>query len=220
MDINTAVPATEGMTQGAVETTADNIMIAKEDGSYDTYFLSNGKNAKGQAISGLAAGTWVKNGATTVPATVEIKSGTAFWYRAANTTTPYTITVAGQVLSAASDTLDITKNYTLVGSPYPCDLPLNDKVVVSEGATQGAVETAADNLMIAKDDGTYDTYFLSNGKNAKGQAISGLAAGTWVKNGATTVATTDSIPAGKGAWFVSQSGNAKLLFKSPLTNED
>ena len=54
------------------------------------------------------------------------------------------------------------------------------------------------------DSGAYVAYFMCNGKVGKGTVDGGD--GKWVKDGESVV-TTDSIPAGKGAWFVRKSAS-------------
>ena len=123
----------------------------------------------------------------------------AFWYVRQNENTPLTLTVAGQVCTLASSSKDIAMQYTHIANPYPTDLPLNNGIPYVSGMTKGANTSEADQIQIQTSTGGYTTYYMSNGKNAKGQDVANLD-GKWAKGG-TTVATTDSIPAGKGAWF-------------------
>ena len=213
MRIQDAIPYVTGMTQGASSSSADNIQIMQADGSYKVYYMSNGKVGK---KSYDTAGKWVSNDDKTVATSDTIKSGTAFWYLSQNYATPYSITVAGKVLATTSDTMDIAQTYMLVACPYPIAVALNDNVVVSEGVTTGASSSSADNLQIMQDDGSYKVYYMSNGKVGK---KSYDTVGKWVCNDDKTVATMDTFPVGKGAWFVSKSGNAKLKFVNPEAAE-
>lgn len=201
LTIQEAFPAQEGMTQGPSANAADQIQVQNDKGGYDTYFLSNGKNARGQAIAGLEPGTWVLMTAATKPATVTFAPGQAFWYIAMDASAPYTVNVAGQVLADEYIDIDIVKKNQHLACPYPTDLPINNIVAIS-GTTQGPSANAADQIQVQNDKGGYDTYFLSNGKNARGQAIAGLEPGDWVLMTAATKKATGAIPVGKGAWFI------------------
>lgn len=214
MSIQDAIPYVAGMTQGASSATADNIQIMQDDGTYKTYYMSNGKVGKKTYDT---VGKWVDMDDKTVAASVTIPSGTAFWYASQDYSTPYVITVAGQVLATTSNTKNIAQTYMLVASPYPVALPLNDAVVVDEGATTGASSATADNLQIMQDDGTYKTYYLSNGKVGKKTYDTD---GKWVDMDDKTVAATATFPVGKGAWFVSQNGSAKLKFVNPMATAE
>ena len=215
LSIQDAFPFSAGMTKSNAAYAADTLMVMKDDGTYDTYFMCNGYNGKG-AVSG-GDGKWV-NAKETVVSSATIKSGKAFWYVSKAfdddpTSTPYTVTVAGQVLEAPTDSKDIFVGYMLIGNPYPCNVPLNDGVVITKGMTKGNAAYAGDTLMIMKDDGNYDTYFMCNGYNGKGAVTGGD--GKWV-NVKETVVSTDSFPANRAGWFVSATANATVQFVNPL----
>ena len=216
MSLNDAVPYVTGMTQGNAAATADNIQIQTSTGGYTVYYMSNGKNAKGQTVTGLE-GKWAKAGTTTAT-TDTVAAGQAFWYVRQNYTDgdpALTLTVAGQVCTLASSAKDINIQYTHIANPYPTDLPLNDGIPYVTGMTQGNAAATADNIQIQTSTGGYTVYYMSNGKNAKGQTVANLE-GKWAKAG-TTTATTDSIPAGKGAWFCRKgSENFQITVSRPF----
>ncbi len=200
MSLNEAVPYVEGMTKGNGLTTADQIQIQTATGGYTTYYMSNGKNAKNAAVAGLE-GKWAKGG-TYAPTTDTVSAGQAFWYvrQAYQEGDPsLVLTVAGEVCTLASSPKAINLQYTHIANPYPADLPLNDGIPYVEGMTKGNGLTTADQIQIQTATGGYTTYYMSNGKNAKNAAVAGLE-GKWAKGG-TYAPTTDTIPAGKGAWF-------------------
>lgn len=218
MDIQTAFPVSEGMTAGNALANADQIQIMNATGGYDQYYLSNGYN--GKASTPATANKWVKNTARTVATEDTIATGTAFWYVSKNgATNPYTITVAGSVLMSSNEETDLSQTYSLVGSPYPIEIPLNDCIVPVNG-TAGNALANADQIQIMNESGGYDQYYLSNGYN--GKASTPATANKWVKNTARTVATEDKFPVGKGAWFVRKSADTELKFINPsasTTNE-
>ena len=189
------------MTQGSAVTVADQIQVQNESGTYDTFFLSNGKNARGQALANVAPGDWVDASAATVKAVKNFAPGQAFWYIAKDVTKPFTVNIAGQVMDDEYFDIEITQKNQHIACPYPIDLQINSIVAIS-GTTQGAAVTAADQIQVQNDTGTYDTYFLSNGKNARGQDLANVKPGDWVDASAATVKATGVIPVGKGAWFI------------------
>ena len=201
MSIQDAIPYSEGMTKGAGVTASDNIQIMDSEGNYETYFMCNG--LKGKATVSGGDGKWVK-GDESVVSTKTMPAGTPFWYVSKNYATPYTITVAGQVLSTDSSQTPLNVTYQLIANPYPCDLPLNNGIPYVEGMTKGAGVTAADNIQIMDNEGGYATYFMCNGLKGKA-AVSG-GDGKWVRGDETAV-STDVLPAGKGAWFVRKSAS-------------
>ena len=217
LPINTAFPYAEGMTTGNSINKGDNLQIMKDDGGYDIYYMSNGKNAKGSTVAGLE-GKWAKGG-TYVPTTDTIAAGKAFWYISQGhiadaEKAPFAIQVAGQVMSQTAQTRELAASYMIIGCPYPVDISLNGGIVVT-GATQGNSINKGDNLQIMKDNGGYDVYYMSNGKNAKGSAVSGLE-GKWAKGG-TYVPTEDKFPAGGAAWYVRQGDDpVSVQFVNPL----
>ncbi len=215
--IKDAFPYTEGMTTGAALSSADSLQVMDDDGNYVFYYMSNGK--AGKASYPETANKWVKVGAVSAETTDTLKSGKAFWYVSKTflddaNATPYNILVAGQVMAAAADTKEIAQTYMLVGNPYPIEIPLNDGVVVSKGLTTGGSSSAADSLQIMQEDGTYVTYYMSNG-NA-GKASYPATANKWVKVGAVSAPTTDKFPIGRGGWFVSKTGDTALQFVKPV----
>ncbi len=199
------------MTAGGAATVADNIQVMQEDGSLIAYHLSDGK--VGRKTYEALVGKWAQ-GTETEPTDVKIKNGQAFWYISQNgETTPYTLTVAGQVAMTTSETLDLTKVYNHIGSPYPVDIPLNDCVKVTNG-TQAGAATAADNIQIYQEDGSLVAYHLSDGK--VGRKTYEALIGKWAQ-GTETEPTKAVIPVGRGAWFISQNGASKVEILNPTS---
>ena len=136
LDIQAAFPYCEGMTKGLSISDGDNIQIMTSDGGYETYFLSNGHYGKGGASYNEALdGKWSLMGKNAV-AERALASGTTFWYLSrSGATTPFSMTVAGAVRNSESETYAINKSYTLIGSPYPCDVAINGGIEVTSGTT-------------------------------------------------------------------------------------
>ena len=213
LTINEAFPYAEGMTAAKGYTAADNIQVMREDGGYDTYFLSNGDYSKSSHSTELE-NKWAKAGSSVVSED-KLAPGATFWYvsRGAASGSSHTITTAGQVSNAESETYTINKTYTLIGCPYPVEVALNGGIEV-EGATAAKGYTAADNIQIMRQDGGYDTYFLSNGDYSKSSHSTELE-NKWAKAG-TSVVTTDKFPVGGGAWYVSRSKSGSIKFLNPI----
>ena len=217
LPINTAFPYSEGMTKGNSITYGDNLQIMTDDGGYNIYYISNGKNAKSQTVEGLE-GKWAASGKY-VPTTDTIGAGRAFWYisqgHVANSEKePFTIQVAGQVMSQTAPSRELAAEYMIIGSPYPVDVPLNGGVVAT-GATKGNSITYGDNIQIMNAAGGYDIYYMSNGKNAKSQTVEGLE-GKWAASG-KYVPTTDVFPAGGAAWYVRKGTDpVSVQFVNPI----
>ena len=100
--------------------------------------------------------------------------------------------------------VELTSKNTIVGINYlgvgGQAMSLNEAVPYVDGMTKGNSINTADQIQIQTATGGYTTYYMSNGKNAKGTGdVAGLD-GKWAKGG-TYAPTTDAIPAGKGAWF-------------------
>lgn len=86
--------------------------------------------------------------------------------------------------------------------------------------TKGQSTESADNIQIMTDDGNYDTYFLSNGHYGKnGASYDPDLDGKWAKGGTATV-TTDTLPAGKGAFYLSRTSEGTLKFLSPIKKDE
>ena len=210
MSINDAIPYAEGMVKGNAAANADQIQIQDGNGGYKTYYMSNGKDAKGGSVTGLE-GKWANIG-TTKAATDVSPAGTAFWYCRTmwkDTDPELTLTVAGAVSMLASSDKEINETWVHIANPYPTDLPLNDGIPYVEGMTKGNAAANADQIQIQDGNGGYKTYYMSNGKDAKGGSVTGLE-GKWANIG-TTKAATDVIPAGKGAWFCRKGSEAITL---------
>ena len=200
LKLNEAIPYQAGMTKGTSGANADNIQIGDETGGWVTYYMSNGKNAKGKTIDGLE-GKWAKNGQFTAT-DVALPPGTAFWYvRNTADENTFNLNIAGSVSTLASASYEFASQYRIFANPYASPLDINESFPYNaETMTSGTSAANADNIQIGDNVGGWTTYYLSNGKNAKGKDVTGLA-GKWARNGQFTVADA-KIPVGKAAWYV------------------
>lgn len=226
LTVQEAFPYVEGMTAAKAAGSADNIQVMTEadDMSYTTYFVWNGKSGGGQGTVKDPAdvNTWALAGKT-AQTTDTLPKGSSMWYqshsaKADDSSTWYNLTVAGGVSKDEKYEFTINKEYTLVGSPFPVEIPLNGGVVVSDPTLAKAAGTA-DNLQImnATSDMSYTTYFTWNGKSGGGQGTvkDPEDVGKWALAG-KTAATTDTFPVGRAAWFQSRSATGTLKFINPV----
>ena len=198
LPIQEVVPGDQaGLNRGAGAGVADNIQVLGDSG-YTVYYLSNGvfgKNNKPEVN-----GKWVKSGEN-VATEDTIPVGGAFWFISQTAaTTPVTITLTGQVAQDASLSKTIKNGINMIASGFAYDIVLNAEGTGLNVGTRGAGAGVADNIQVLS--GTaYTVYYLSNGvfgKNNKPEVD-----GKWVKSG-ENVATTDAIPAGASAWYISR----------------
>jgi len=218
LTVQEAFPYCNGMTEAKVSDYADNIQVMNADGGYNIYFMWNGASGKSGAADPTKRG-WSKAGDTALT-TDTLPKGSTMWYqsRAAkydNSTTHYNLTVAGAVSLAEKYDYTLDKEYTLVGNPFPVEIPLNSGVVLTE-PTMAKVSDYADNVQVMNEAGGYDIYFMWNGASGKSGSADPTKQG-WSKAG-DTAQTTDNFPVGRGAWFQARnpSATAKLRFVNPV----
>jgi len=190
----------EGLNAGANVVTGDNISVLGDSG-YVTYFLCNGNIGKGGAYVAAADG-WVKGGESAVT-TDAIQVGGAFWFisQTAAPAAPVTLTLAGQVAADATITKTIKPGLNMIANGYAAEIAFADPATGLSVGTKGANVITADNISILAGGG-YTTYFFCNGNIGKGGAYVAAADG-WVKGGDSAV-TTDTVPAGAAAWYISR----------------
>ena len=134
-------------------------------------------------------------------ALVKIVPGTAFWFKAPESTTG---TIAGQLLSDASKTIATkASSYTMIGNPYP--VATNPNKLSINGINYGDV------IQVMDAKGLYDTYTYL--EEAYDEVTDNFVPG-W-GDGLENLITTDVLPAGQGAWMKTSS-SAEITFESPI----
>ena len=169
LTVQKAFPFCDGMTEAKVYGSADNIQVMNASGGYDTYFMWNGASGKSGTADPTKRG-WAKAGSTSLTADT-LPKGATMWYQSRgakyeDSSTYYNLTVAGAVSLAEKYDYTLNKEYTLVGNPFPVEIPLNGGVVLTE-PTVAKVYGSADNVQIMNEAGGYDTYFMWNGASGK-----------------------------------------------------
>jgi len=186
------------MTGGADSGVADNIQVLIPGGGYTVYYNCNGNIGKGGKYVAAADG-WVMVGTNVVTSDL-LPPGAAFWYIAKNP--PVTLKLAGQVANDATKTKQIVNGVNLIANGYAADLPITTNAPsYLKGGTKGADSGVADTIQVQSGIG-YTVYFFCNGNIGKGGKYVAAADG-WVMVG-TNVVTSDSVPAGKSAWYINQ----------------
>ena len=100
----------------------------------------------------------------------------------------------------------VTKSYSILAVNFQNtaggELAIKDAFPYTSGMTTGGSSSAADSIQVMQDDGTYVNYYISNGKY--GKASYPATENKWVKVGAVSAETTDTIKNGKAFWYVSK----------------
>ena len=221
LTVQEAIPPTAGMTLAKAITAADQIQVMDSEGTYNSsYYLSNGEYGKGK-YNPAASNKWVLLTKANSPAPTEdtLPVGSTFFYvsRGAKAGNPHSVQMAGGVDMNTSETFVINKAYTLIGCPFPTDVAINGGIQVT-GATEAKAITAADQIQIMDDEGTYNSsYYLSNGEYGKGK-YNPAASNKWVllTKANSPTPTEDPFPCGKGAFYVSRKCNGTLTFINPI----
>ena len=208
---------TAGLTGGANAANADMIQIYDAvDGSYTDYFLynnprqpTNTKNFK-----------WCSTVSGAPLAEKDFKSGDSFWFFKQGTT-DVTITIAGQVSTVASQTIEIKPGFNMIGNAFPANFNPNAfgqdvwKTLMANGAIGGANAANADMIQVYDAaTGNYTDYFLYNNPRQTTNAKNGK----WVStaSGAPEIdASAEVVSVGKGAWYYHKGTGFTLTIANP-----
>ena len=182
----------EALVAGAGTSVADQIQVWDPvKNEFTVYFY----RAKSNRFS--VGPAWVKVGATTTATADVIQPGSGVWFARPKTATASTITVSGKI-TTESNTHEIQPGFNMISSAFPVDMPLNNGPIDWEacGAVAGAGTSVADQIQVWDPETEEFTVYFYRAKSNR------FSIGpAWVKVGATTTATADTIPAGKGFWF-------------------
>jgi hypothetical protein len=193
---------TSMLTQGGSVFDADSIKVWNPvDSGYTQYFLYNDEAGYNPEWDGM----WMKSGQTE-PTGDTLAAGTPFWLLLQGGVNTNMVS-SGEVPSVAQFTFNITKgNFNMIANPYPTALPINGTnfVIDATKAIQGGSVFDADSVKVWNPvDSGYAQYFLYNDEAGYNPEWDGL----WMKSGQTEP-TAESIPAGFGAWYLSQPATA------------
>ena len=209
--VTNLISSTDGLVAGSGAVSSDQIQVWDPETSSFTVYYYRAYNAN-RFPAGPA---WVKVGATTTVTTDSIPHGAGVWFARPTTSSEGSINLSGLV-NAASFTHDIASGFNMISSAFPVDLKLNNGPIdwVACGAVAGSGAVSSDQIQVWDNAANAFTVYYYRAYNAN-RFPAGPA---WVKVGATTTATTDSIPAGKGFWYArpSTSEGGELIEASPL----
>ena len=214
--ITNLIQNTEDLVAGATAGVSDQIQVwDPSTGTFSGYFYRAYKATNPNKFT--LGPAWVKVGAITTITTDTIPRGSGVWFaRPASATPNGSITVSGSV-NATSFTHDIMAGFNMISSAFPADMPLNDGPIdwVACGAVAGATAGVSDQIQVW--DGSQFTGYFYRAYKATNPNKFTLGP-AWVKVGAITVKTTDTIPAGKGFWYARPSTSAAgtLVETSPI----
>jgi len=201
--------ATNGLYAGQTSGTADQIQIW--DGSkFVIYYYQAYKSTVPNKF--LAGPAWVKTPGTAT--TDFVPSGTGFWFnRPTSSALTSSVTVAGQVVSAATNVFALQQGFNMIGSSYPVAFPLNNGPFNWTNATAGQTSGTADQIQVW-DGSKFTIYYYQMYKSTVPNKF--LAGPAWVKTPGT--ATTDSIPAGTGFWYNKYGTGTNIVQTGPSLN--
>ncbi len=167
---------------------------------YTTYFFS---------ARTTPAKQWAAVATPRVATTETFNLGDGYWYLNRKETS-YDLTVSGEV-STKEVEVTLAPGYTLVCNPFPADLPLNDENMnwpATKATARNNSECGDQNQFWDIDVQGYTTYFFSARTTPARQ---------WAAVATPRVATTDSIPAGQGFWYLNRgTEDITITLKSPL----
>ena len=172
---------------------------------YNAYFFSARITGGGKA--------WATMANARVATTNSFEPSEGFWYLSRGSNS-YQLTVSGEV-STNNVSVTLLPGYNLVCNPFPVDLPLNTEDIdwIAAGAHAGNSAGLSDQIQLWDiDNQGYNAYFFSARITGGGKA--------WATMANARVATTESIPAGQGFWYLNRGDNTiSITLKSPLAKE-
>lgn len=182
----------EDLVAGSGTSVADQIQVwdpVKNEFTVYFYRAKSGRFSAGPA--------WVKSTAPTVATADVVQPGSGVWFARPKTAMASTITVSGKI-TTESNTHEIQQGFNMISSAFPVDMPLNNGPIDWEacGAVAGAGTSVADQIQVWNPETEEFAVYFYRAKS--GRFSAGPA---WVKSTAPTVATADTISAGKGFWF-------------------
>ena len=192
--ITNLVADTSTLVAGQSAGTADQIQVW--DGSaFTVYFYRANKTTGPKWTKGPG---WVKAGAQSDITGDTLKRGQGVWFARPTSAEAGTITISGSV-NATAYTHNITTGFNMISSAFPTDMPLNNGPIdwAGCGAIAGQSAGTADQIQVW-DGSAFTVYFYRANKTTGPKWTKGPG---WVKAGAQSDLTEDSIPAGKGFWY-------------------
>ena len=177
---------TNRLTAGAFPQQADQLDIYDTSTSgYDTYGL------KSSDMEFHDTSDWF--GDSVNP---DLPEGTGLWAHAPTNVSAHDVVLAGEVVGAATQSMDIVGGYQLISYPFSCGVGINDLEFAYVGATAGLFPQSADQISVWNGTG-YDIYGLKS-PDSKWYDVNSWFTGS---------PTSNSIPQGAGFWYEARDTN-------------
>ena len=211
--IQDLIPGTTTGLKGGNISTGDSIQVYDSSaGGYTQYYLQYVTFPPAAAVNNYK---WMNAGGTV--ATYKFKNGDAFWYRSKGTA-DVTVTLAGGVSLASSQTIDIVSGYNMIGNAFPANFNPNSLGTTywqNSGAVGGNISTGDSLQIYDPSAGGYTQYYLQYVTFPPAAAVNNWK---WMTAGGTPLATdAEGVPVGKGAWYRHRGTGFTLTIPSPLS---
>lgn len=140
-----------------------------------------------------------------VPSNPAIASGQGFWLTAkSGSATNYDVTIMGEVVAAATNTMNIVTNLQLIGYPFSTDITM-DKIGLTNG-TAHANPSSCDLIYLWS--GNWATFGLRS-PDRKWHALTGFSSNSVASN---------TIPMGAGFWYKAKNSSTWTETNSYINN--
>jgi len=143
------VLGTNQLAAGALPQLADRVYIYDPSvPRYHTYALRTGVNGFRDVDN------W--NGTNVNP---NVPAGTAMWILSKAGAVSNMLTIAGEAVDVATQSVNVVKGFQLLAYPFSCEIDLNNTQLTTQG-TKGALPQLGDRAYVWKATGGYTTYGL------------------------------------------------------------
>jgi len=133
----------------------------------------------------------------TVASDTRIPVGTAFWFVPGYGATNKTFNLMGQVVTVATQKIDLVNNWQLLSSPFTCDFALSNSAFFANGASRAKNLTLCDKV-ITYDGTNYQTYALfTNGLWYYANNVT-----EWNTSRSNGVVSSNVFQLGEGFWYI------------------
>jgi hypothetical protein len=205
--------STNGLWAGQDGNSGDQLQIW--NGSvFSVYFYRINKTTNPNKF--LYPNSWVGTTNIGVPTVDSLPAGSGYWFNRPVAGGTTTVTVAGQVLTAQTNSFAIQSGFNMIGSAYPVDFPLNTGTPFDwSAATAGQDGNSGDQIQLWNGS-TFNVYFYRVNKTTNPNKF--LYPNSWVGTTNIGVPTVDAIPAGTGFWYKHVGSSTTLNQTAPAMN--
>jgi len=178
-------------------TSCDKIILWQTSNlTYQTYAQRTGFFYKANSVAqwtNAQTQSIVENG-TLVPA------GVGMWFVPGGGATNKTLTLMGQVVTVATQRIDIINNWQMLSYPFTTDFKLSNTLFFANGAARSGNLTSCDKIIVWNGS-SYQTYALwTNGQWYYANSVT-----EWTNARAQGFTATNPISMSEGFWYVARS---------------